>query len=33
MKFENDLYYFQEKDTFGIMTYKYDRFGKMITGG
>ena len=27
------MYYFEEKDTFGMMTYKYDKVGKMIRHG
>ena len=33
VKFENEIYYFEEKDTFGMMTWKYDKFGKMIRDG
>ena len=32
-KLENEIYYFEEKDTFGMMTWKYDKFGKMIRDG
>ena len=33
VKFENEIYYFEEKDTFGMMTWKYDKFGKMVRDG
>jgi len=33
VKFENELYYFEEKDTFGMMTYTYNEEGKMIPHG
>jgi len=33
VKLENEIYYFEEKDTFGMMTWKYDKFGKMIRSG
>ena len=33
VKFENEMYYFEEKDTFGMMTYTYNKEGKMIPHG
>ena len=33
MKYEDNLYYFQEKDSFGLMTYKYNKSGKLVTSG
>ena len=33
VKFENEMYYFEEKDTFGMMTWTYNKVGKMIPHG
>ena len=33
VKFENEIYYFETKESFGMMTWKYDKFGKMIRDG
>ena len=32
-KFDDDVYYFQEKDNLGLMIYKYDKFGKLVKRG
>jgi len=33
IKFENDLYYFREKDSFGMVDYKYNKNGKIVSDG
>tara|TARA_Y100000004_G_scaffold138969_1_gene157698 strand:+ start:276 stop:1154 length:879 start_codon:yes stop_codon:yes gene_type:complete len=33
IKFENDLYYFREKDSFGMVDYKYNKNGKLVSDG
>tara|TARA_Y100000401_G_scaffold117328_1_gene125662 strand:+ start:1436 stop:2290 length:855 start_codon:yes stop_codon:yes gene_type:complete len=33
IKFENDHYYFREKDSFGIIDYKYNKKGKIVRDG
>ena len=33
IKCENEIYYFETKESFGMMTWKYDKFGKMIRDG
>ena len=30
IKFENDIYIFQEKDSFGMVTYRYNKHGKIV---
>ena len=32
-KYDNGIYYFQERDELGLMTFKYDKFGKMVKRG
>ena len=33
IKFENDHYYFREKDSFGMVDYKYNKQGKIVRDG
>ena len=33
IKFENDIYIFQEKDSFGMVTYRYNKHGKIVRDG
>ncbi len=33
VKFEDDHYYFREKDSFGIVNYKYNKQGKIVRDG
>ena len=33
IKFENDYYYFREKDSFGMVDYKYNKQGKIVRDG
>ena len=30
-RIEDGLYYFDEKDTFGVMNFRYDKFGKLVS--
>ena len=32
-KYDDGVYYFQEKDSFGLMTYKYKKSGELVTSG
>ena len=33
IKFETDHYYFREKDSFGMVDYKYNKQGKIVRDG
>ena len=33
IKFEDNLYYFREKDDLGVIDYKYDKNGKIVSNG
>ena len=33
VKFENEIYIFQEKDSFGMVTYRYNKHGKIVRDG